>query len=152
MVDKYHPNYDKIMGTINKFQNNYKIQAIYEIYNEKQNKIYDEHTKDIADKRLLFHGSPITNWFSILKNGLYINPNKAGVKINGKAYGNGIYFSDNIAFSHGYCFVNSNYNADVSILGVFEVALCNKCYKTSPIFVIFNTVQYVPRYLVCIKL
>lgn len=151
ILDKFHPNYNNIISTIDKFKNNYKINAIYEIYNEKQNKIYEEHAKNIIDKRLLFHGSPVTNWFSILKNGLYINPNKVGVKINGKACGNGIYFSDNMSLSYRYCFVNSTVKSGVAILGLFEVALCEKCYKESPIFVLFNTNHYTPRYLVCVK-
>jgi poly [ADP-ribose] polymerase len=151
VVQKDSEKFLKVMECVNFVKNNYQIHTVYEINNEQQNKIYDDFTQNIKNKKLLFHGSPITNWFSILKNGFYINPNKIGVKINGKAYGNGIYFSDHITYSYNYCFINSHYNSDVIILGLCEVALCEKSYQTSPIYVIFNTNQYTFRYLVCLK-
>lgn len=128
-----------------------KIKLIYKINNPRQKTIYDKTTQNIKDKRLLFHGSPVTNWFSILKNGFYIDSTKAGVRINGKAYGNGLYFSDRSEYSHNYCMLNNNYYSDFLLLGVCEVALCEKSYKQSPIFVIFNTDQYDFKYLICIS-
>jgi hypothetical protein len=126
------------------------IKCIYKLHNKKQRKIYEENTKDIKDKKLLFHGSPITNWFSILKNGFYIDSKKAGVPVNGKAYGNGVYFSDASSYSYNYCSMQNYDYTGFLLLGICEVALCEKSYKTSPIFVIFNTNQYDFKYLICI--
>lgn len=48
-----------------------------------------------------FHGSPVENWHSILRNGL---KNASGTKfqLNGAAYGSGIYISPHSATSFGY--------------------------------------------------
>lgn len=48
----------------------------------------------------LFHGSKHQNWWSILSNGLNINP--VGVVITGKAYGQGTYFAPDAIKSLGY--------------------------------------------------
>jgi hypothetical protein len=70
-------NYKNIFENIKtKSLHKYKNIQIYKIYDEKKENEYKNATKDISDKRLLYHGSPITNWFSIIKNGLYINPKK----------------------------------------------------------------------------
>lgn len=90
-------------------------------------------------------------WFSILKNGFYINPTTVGVKINGKAYGNGIYFSDSLIFSFSYCNMNNYDKSGFAILGLCEVVLCDKSVSNSPIFVIFNTNQYTFRYLLVVQ-
>ena len=48
----------------------------------------------------LFHGSRTENWWSIVTNGLTINP--TGVVITGKAYGQGTYFAPVAVKSLGY--------------------------------------------------
>jgi poly [ADP-ribose] polymerase len=147
---KYKELVEKI---ISKSSHKYKNIQIYFIYDEKKENEYKNATKDIADKRLLYHGSPITNWFSIIKNGLYINPKKIGVNINGKVHGNGVYFSDDINYSYNYCIRGSNgvYNNNMIIMGMYDVALCDKSYKKSPIFVSFNTSQCILRYLILLS-
>lgn len=64
----------------------------------------------------LFHGSPFHNWHSIIRNGLknYSGTNKM---TSGAAYGNGMYFSDNLNISSKY----SQYHKGKYIVGVFEV-------------------------------
>lgn len=126
------------------------IKYIYKLHNKKQRKIYEENTSNISNKKLLFHGSPITNWFSILKNGFYIDSKKVGVPVNGKAYGDGVYFSDSSSYSYDYCNNKKYDNTEFLLLGICEVALCEKSHKASPIFVIFNTNQYDFKYLICI--
>jgi hypothetical protein len=147
-----NPKYTQVVECIKSDKNNYKIAKIYEIVNKKQNDIFDATIKEKSNitKKLLFHGSPVTNWFSIIKNGFYINPTQVGVKINGKAYGNGVYFSDSLRFSHGYCNTNKYDKNNISILGLCEVGLCEKSVDKSPIFVIFDTKQYVLRYLIIV--
>ncbi|KAI0431324.1 hypothetical protein F5Y09DRAFT_304974 [Xylaria sp. FL1042] len=47
---------------------------------------------------LAWHGSPIGNWHSIIREGLNFN-----VTANGRAYGHGVYFSRSFDYSLGYC-------------------------------------------------
>lgn len=50
---------------------------------------------------LLWHGSPTTNFYSILKKGLLIAPPQAPV--SGYMFGKGIYFADMASKSGNYC-------------------------------------------------
>eukprot|EP00733_Pompholyxophrys_punicea_P001665 Pompholyxophrys_punicea_v1_NODE_922_length_1136_cov_2.574468.p1 type:complete len:259 gc:universal NODE_922_length_1136_cov_2.574468:949-173(-) len=150
-MDETSRAYHDLVNYITRDNNILKILRIYQVYSKKQNDVYEEYTKNITDKKLLFHGSPVANWFSILKNGFYIDPTKVGVKINGKVHGNGVYFSDKITFSLGYCNLGNTDTSGVAILGMCEVALCSKSVNKSPIFVIFDTNQYVFKYLVVVE-
>ncbi len=48
-----------------------------------------------------FHGSPLQNWHSIMRNGLF---NASGTKhqMHGQAYGTGIYFNESSSYSRRY--------------------------------------------------
>jgi hypothetical protein len=151
MIDINNAKYQQVLECINRDHNKIKVLKIYEVCNKKQNEIFENATKHIQDKRLLFHGSPVTNWFSILKNGFYINPTQVGVPINGKAYGNGVYFSNHMSFSFPYCNMGKYDDSGVAILGLCEVALCPKSVSQAPVFVIFNTNQYTFRYMVVVE-
>lgn len=59
-----------------------------------------EHLSENHGVDYLFHGSKHQNWWSILTNGLTINP--IGVVITGKAYGQGTYFAPDAIKSLGY--------------------------------------------------
>ena len=63
----------------------------------------------------LFHGSSLSNWFSILRNGL---KNMSGTKlmINGAAYGSGIYLSHDVNVSFGYGIDKHCGTVNISIL------------------------------------
>ncbi|RDW78889.1 uncharacterized protein DSM5745_05741 [Aspergillus mulundensis] len=54
-----------------------------------------------SNRRLLWHGSKIVNFASILSNGLRIQPR--GVPLHGAALGKGVYFSDTAQLSLQYC-------------------------------------------------
>ena len=97
---------------------NLKVEDIYEL---DKKTVYDEHTKNMSNKMLLFHGSPIANWCSIIKNGLLLDPSKLGVKITGKMFGYGIYFANSISKSYNYCGADSTNNT--AVLTIAEVAL-----------------------------
>lgn len=96
------------------------VTDIYEI-NKDTNSVYDNFTKKMKNKMLLFHGSPIANWCSILKNGLLLDPSKLGVKITGKMFGYGIYWANAISKSFNYCGADSTDNT--AVLAIGEVAL-----------------------------
>jgi poly [ADP-ribose] polymerase len=151
MINNSDAKYQQVLECINRDHNKIKVLKVYEVCNKKQDEIFKNFTKDIKDKRLLFHGSPVTNWFSILKNGFYINPTQVGVPINGKAYGVGVYFSNHMSFSFPYCNMGKYDDSGVAILGLCEVALCPKSVSQAPVFVIFNTNQYTFRYLVVVE-
>jgi poly [ADP-ribose] polymerase len=55
-----------------------------------------------SNKRMLWHGSRLSNWASILKNGLRIAPKEAPV--TGYMFGKGVYFADSSSKSANYCF------------------------------------------------
>ena len=56
-------------------------------------------------RTLLWHGSRLSNWCSILKQGLRIAPPEA--PSTGYMFGKGVYFADCFSKSANYCFVNS---------------------------------------------
>lgn len=72
----------------------------------------------------LFHGSRSENFFSIITNGLTINPQN--VVITGKAFGNGTYFSSYARKSSGYTSTCGSYwangNATHGYMGIYDVA------------------------------
>ncbi|KAL4883169.1 poly polymerase catalytic domain-containing protein [Aspergillus karnatakaensis] len=63
-------------------------------------RLYSPNTPTLSDRRLLWHGSGLTNFAKILSQGLLIRPQ--GVAYHGSALGNGIYFSDAAGISLGY--------------------------------------------------
>ena len=74
--------------------------------------------------KLFFHGSKNENFWSILKNGLLLNPNAT---ITGKLLGNGIYFADKAIKSYNYTSLRgttwAHGNDNVGYLAIFAVAL-----------------------------
>merc|ERR1711939_709887 len=48
-----------------------------------------------------FHGSPLCNWHSILRNGLYV-ASGTKLQLHGTAHGKGIYCSPNLGTALGY--------------------------------------------------
>lgn len=81
----------------------------------------------MSNRMLLWHGSRLTNFASILSNGLKIAP--PGVAITGNYFGKGIYFADMISKSANYCYQLKN---NVGFLLLCEVALGNmQEHKTS---------------------
>lgn len=115
------------------------------------------HTALIEDKlkdkktSFLYHGSPYENWYSIMRNGLKIG-SKSKYFLNGAAYGNGIYLSNNIHTSLGYTASRSGYiqnDKDIKILAIFEV-IDNQRWNTGKapgIFVVDDEDALLLRYL-----
>lgn len=57
------------------------------------------------NRQLLFHGSSVRNFVSILTNGLKIAPPEA--HFHGSIFGKGIYFSDSVSKAASYCHVSN---------------------------------------------
>lgn len=98
------------------------------VTNEKTEKAYQECLKEkgIRDEgcKLFFHGSRTENWWSIMKNGMSLNPNAV---ITGKMFGQGLYFAPKAAKSMGYTDQSGSYwakgNDAKGYLALFEVAM-----------------------------
>ncbi|KAF4689069.1 hypothetical protein FOZ60_002102 [Perkinsus olseni] len=71
------------------------------------------------NRRLLWHGSRLTNWVSILSKGLQIAPKEAPV--TGYMFGKGLYFADCSSKSANYCFASRD--SPYGVLVLCEVAL-----------------------------
>ena len=120
------------------------------------------HTQLIEDKFkdkntiYLYHGSLYPNWYSIMRNGIKIG-SKTKYFLNGAAYGNGIYLSNDINMSLGYSQVagiGAGVGAGVGagaptqmILAIFEVIDNPKWRKTGTIFVVDDENALILRYL-----
>lgn len=101
---------------------NDRTEAEFNEFCEKES-LTEEHGIDH-----LFHGSRGANFWSIITNGLTINPQ--GVPITGKAYGLGTYFAPSADKSIGYTDrLGSKYangTAETGFLGIYKVATGNR--------------------------
>ena len=106
----------------------------WRVINKKTEKEYEAYKKERGfegsnGETLLFHGSGVGNWWSIIKNGLFLNPEliKPGVRICGKAFGYGIYFAAYCAKSMSYARSTRTYASDGSerYMGVYRVLTGN---------------------------
>ncbi|XP_038631572.1 poly [ADP-ribose] polymerase 2 [Scyliorhinus canicula] len=98
-----------------------KLLEVFDMEKEGEGDLF---RTDLDNRQLLWHGSRLTNWVSILKQGLRIAPPEAPV--TGYMFGKGIYFADMSSKSANYCFATRERN--VGLLLLCEVALgnCNK--------------------------
>jgi ubiquitin-protein ligase len=101
---------------------------------------------DRINPNYLYHGSGISNWYSIMRNGLK-NYSGTTLMANGQAYGAGIYLSDDPGMSLGYSFRESTNN--LYIVGVVQVVKSIDQYKkTQGIYVVENDKELIVRYLI----
>lgn len=111
----------------------YKLELldIYQIEREGEGAVYDEYTKtnNIKNKMLLYHGSAITNFLSIISKGLILNPETLGVYIAGKMFGQGIYHANSVSKSVNYCAYQRSNNIAALLLN--DVALGNQSKRTN---------------------
>lgn len=93
-----------------------EILDIYKVQRFEEEKRSDQF-KQLSNRQLLWHGSRITNFVSIIKNGLKISP-----QVHGSMFGRGIYFADMVSKSANYCQTSSSTEG---LLALCEVALGN---------------------------
>jgi len=124
-------------------------------------KVFKVHNSDYdytkfkeEENDYLFHGSIISNWYSILSNGLKAGSTTAGTLLNGSAYGSGIYLSNSPFYSINYstgCRTNVSYETNNSgkyIMGVYQVLKPYQTYKKATnIYVIPNPEEVILKYL-----
>eukprot|EP01098_Paradermamoeba_levis_P011937 TRINITY_DN5143_c0_g1_i1.p1 TRINITY_DN5143_c0_g1~~TRINITY_DN5143_c0_g1_i1.p1 ORF type:complete len:317 (-),score=92.91 TRINITY_DN5143_c0_g1_i1:225-1175(-) len=83
-----------------------------------------ETVKALGNRRLLWHGSRLSNFVGILSQGLRIAPPEAPV--SGYRFGKGMYFADILTLSSHYCRVSQA--SPVGCMLLFDVAL-GKMYE-----------------------
>lgn len=112
-----------------------KFKRAYEVHNKttEDRFLAWRNANGITKNQLLYHGSRNENFWSILKNGLSLNPN---AKVTGKMLGNGIYFATKAIKSVNYTSLRGSYwsggNSSVGYLAVFAVAIDkNKAYNVT---------------------
>eukprot|EP00759_Apiculatamorpha_spiralis_P017159 PhF_6_TR2328/c0_g1_i1/m.4149/K10798/PARP; poly [ADP-ribose] polymerase len=104
-----------------------KLVDLWEISREGEDDKFSKW-KDYPNRRLLWHGSRLTNWVGILSQGLRIAPPEAPT--TGYMFGKGVYFADMSSKSANYCFTSSDNTTGVMVLN--EVALGNmKKFKSA---------------------
>lgn len=105
----------------------------YKVENIETRKKYEDfkinHSMTNKDVRLFYHGSRTENWWSIMKQGLSLNPN---AQITGKMFGNGLYFAPDFRKSSNYTSARGSYytngNDTHGYVAIYAVSL-GKCYK-----------------------
>jgi ubiquitin-conjugating enzyme E2 Q len=89
-----------------------------------------------------YHGSSVTNWFSIIANGIK-NYSYTNNMTTGAAYGPGVYLSNQ--YSMSLCYAK---NSDFPILGIYEVCGDVSLYKkASNVWVVPDDKKLILRYL-----
>jgi poly [ADP-ribose] polymerase 1 len=83
-----------------------------------------EAFKSLHNRKLLWHGSRLTNFAGILSQGLRIAPPEA--PCTGYMFGKGVYFADMVSKSANYCFTSSANPTGLMLL--CEVA-CGEMYE-----------------------
>lgn len=104
----------------------------YAVENNRTRQAYEQYKKDHnmtgKDVRLFYHGSKVENWYSIMKQGLSLNPNAS---TTGKMFGQGLYFAPESRKSLNYMDTKgshwNNGTRDSGYCAVYAVAL-GKCY------------------------
>lgn len=81
---------------------NIDVIDIYEICRKGEDEIYEKTCENIDNRTLLWHGSGLTNWLSIIKNGFRLPNTLSGVVLTGWMFGAGTYFSNMFSKSFGY--------------------------------------------------
>ncbi|GAB0091469.1 Poly [Sergentomyia squamirostris] len=95
-----------------------EIVEVFKVKRQGEDRRYKPFKK-LHNRRLLWHGSRITNFAGILSHGLKIAPPEAPV--TGYMFGKGIYFADMVSKSANYCCTSSQ--NDTGLLLLCEVAL-----------------------------
>ena len=100
--------------------NTYKLHVAHVLAVDRPDEIHAYRNQPIKHNRqMLWHGSRMTNWVSILSQGLRIAPKEA--PSTGYMFGKGIYLADSSSKSANYCFASPE--NPFGVLALCEVAL-----------------------------
>jgi len=121
---------DYVMNT-HASTHNFKVELvdIYELNRTLEDPNVQKTIKKIGNRHLLWHGSRMTNFCSIIKNGLILNPESLGVYITGKMFGGGVYTANSFSKSFNYC--DSDTSNNYAALLLCDVALGTPSKRTN---------------------
>jgi predicted DNA-binding WGR domain protein len=110
---------------------NLNVLDIFEIEQHGVREKYNNYSKNLNNKTLLFHGTHQSCVLSIFKNNFYLDPSKidSNIQIAGKMFGYGVYWADVATKSFNYTRAQST--NDIGCLLVGEIALGNILEKKS---------------------
>ncbi|KAI9359592.1 poly polymerase catalytic domain-containing protein [Zopfochytrium polystomum] len=91
----------------------YKL-SVEDVFELERDDTFDSLGKKMHNRRLLWHGSRLTNFVGILSQGLRIAPPEAPV--TGYMFGKGVYFADMVTKSANYCCTNRSDNTGLMLL------------------------------------
>lgn len=97
-----------------------EILEVYKVRRHGEDKRYNAFKK-LPNRKLLWHGSRLTNFAGIISQGLRIAPPEAPA--TGYMFGKGIYFADMVSKSANYCCTSPN--NPIGLMLLCEVALGN---------------------------
>ena len=109
-----------------------KLLEAYELKREGEEERY---LKNLSNKKLLWHGTRISNYVGILSQGLRIAPPEA--PSSGYLFGKGLYFADMSSKSCNYCYPVNN----IGLILLCEVALGNIEKRFSTDYSLPNTMN-----------
>ena len=109
-----------------------KLLEAYELKREGEEERY---LKNLSNKKLLWHGTRISNYVGILSQGLRIAPPEA--PSSGYLFGKGLYFADMSSKSCDYCYPVNN----IGLILLCEVALGNIEKRFSTDYSLPNTMN-----------
>ncbi|KAH9316839.1 hypothetical protein KI387_018608 [Taxus chinensis] len=117
--------------SLNLLEDEFKLQIPHSHYQfavlyDSEREQYYEHCRATKRSFFAYHGSPAENWYSILRNGLRCLSGTRYMS-TGMAHGRGIYFSDNINLSAGFCKAGSEWTngklKNCSVIAICEIFL-----------------------------
>jgi poly [ADP-ribose] polymerase len=93
--------YEKTRNSMHS-SNSLRLINVFAVEDVKGKEDYEKAKADIGNVKELFHGTKASNVLSILTKGLYVPNPGSGVQIQGRMFGDGVYFSDQSTKSLNY--------------------------------------------------
>ncbi len=107
-----------------------EVLDIYEIERAGKKKAYKKMAKKVGNPMLLWHGTRLTNYISILQKGLILRPDVIpGTYISGKMFGYGIYGASSFSKSFNYTGTSKRNDIGCMLLGEFALGEPSKRIK-----------------------
>lgn len=99
-----------------------ELLDILEIQREGERDTFQKKFGNVGNRTLLWHGTRLTNYCSILQKGLLLRPDVIpGTYITGKMFGYGIYGANSFSKSFNYCGASNRENVACLFLGEFAL-------------------------------
>ncbi|KAI5636400.1 poly(ADP-ribose) polymerase catalytic domain-containing protein [Phthorimaea operculella] len=107
-----------------------EVEEVFKVVREGEDKRYKPFKK-LHNRRLLWHGSRVTNFAGILSQGLRIAPPEAPV--TGYMFGKGVYFADMVSKSANYCCTSKANPTGIMLLCEVALGDMKQCHRAEMI-------------------